>query len=180
MQHFRIALALLLAISAAAPVHVQAADAAPALSTGAEPPAYVGRTFDGDDVQLNISAGRAYVITFWASWCGPCLQELPILSNLQKRVSTEQLQVITVNIEDRQIFRKLRGTITELGLIAAYDPNSVARRAFGVKGIPHMVVVGRDGKISAVRTGYSEARLDTYVEDFNRALAAPAPSANKK
>jgi thiol-disulfide isomerase/thioredoxin len=129
---------------------------------------------------LNLAAGRAYVITFWASWCGPCLQELPIFSNLQKKVGTEQMQVIAVNIEDRQTFRKLRGPISELGLFPAYDPNSIARRAYGVNGIPHMVVIGRDGKISAVGTGYAEARLETYVEDFNRALAVATPSAKSK
>ena len=143
------------------------------LKPGDTPPKYVGRLLEGTDVQMDLSSGKAYVVTFWASWCAPCLQELPILSNLQKKVGTDSILVIAVNIEDRDVFRKVRGPIGELGLVAAYDPNASARKGFSVGAIPHMVVVGRNGKITAIRKGYSVAKLEAYVADFNRALAAP-------
>jgi thiol-disulfide isomerase/thioredoxin len=48
---------------------------------------------------------------------------------------------------------------------------------YGVKGIPHRVIVGKDGRVVAVYTGYSESSLDGIVADINRALAAPKPAA---
>ena len=146
----------------------------PAPKQGDVPPAYVGRLLDGTDVRMDLSRGKAHVVTFWASWCGPCLQELPILSNLQRKVGTEQMQVVAVNIEERDVYRRVRGAVGDLGLTATHDPGALARKAFGVASIPHMVVVGRDGRIVSVRKGYSEAKLDAYVADFNAALAAPA------
>lgn len=165
---------LLAAIAVAALPSFAANPQAPTLKPGDIPPRYVGRLFDGTDVEMDLASGKAHVVTFWASWCGPCRQELPILSNLQRKVGADRMRVIAVNIEERSVYRKLRRMVTDLGLTAAYDPNARAQKSFGVRAIPYMLIVGRDGKVVSVRTGYAQAKLDDYVADFNLALAEPA------
>jgi thioredoxin-like negative regulator of GroEL len=56
----------------------------------------------------------------------------------------------------------------------ANDAEGSAQQAFGVRGIPHMVIIGRDGRILQVYSGYSESKLDEIVADINRALV-PLP-----
>ena len=53
------------------------------------------------------------------------------------------------------------------------DASGQARQAFGVKGIPHMVIIGRDGRILRVYRGYSEDSLDAIIADINKALTTP-------
>jgi len=53
----------------------------------------------------------------------------------------------------------------------AYDDDGKVSKAYGVKGIPHLVLIGRDGKILKVRRGYDESKLDQVVADINAALA---------
>ena len=148
----------------------------PKLAVGDVPPTYVGREFNGPNLTLDLKSGKAYVVSFWASWCGPCLQELPVLHNIQAKVGSDRMQVIAVNVEDVDVYKKLRRYVRELGLTTTFDPDREAREAYGVGNIPHMVIIGRDGKVSAVRVGYSDASLEALADALNRALSAPPPA----
>ncbi|HLO95893.1 MAG TPA: TlpA disulfide reductase family protein [Burkholderiaceae bacterium] len=147
------------------------------LAKGDLPPLQLGQQLDGTPVAMERGSGKAYVISFWASWCAPCREELPVLGSIQQIAGPQKMQVVAVNIEDRKVYRKLESALKEDGLTPAYDPDQQVRKAYGVHGIPHMVIVGRDGRIVAVRVGYAKTTLDGLAEDLNRALAAPVEPA---
>ncbi len=136
------------------------------------PPDEVGRTLGGEPVLLSAHAGKAIVVSYWATWCPYCLKELPILQGIQRSAGPEHMQVIAVNTEDRDVFRGAERALRPLGLLMAYDPGKASRKAFGVGAIPHMVIIGKDGRIIRVYTGYSESSLDSIVADINRAIGA--------
>ena len=121
-------------------------------------------------VELKTFAGKAIVLSFWATWCPYCLKELPILQGIQKAVGADRIKVIAVNTESRDTFHRAANALSELGLLMTYDPGRNAATAFGVHGIPHMVIVGRDGRILNVYRGYDERSLDAIVADINRAV----------
>lgn len=116
-------------------------------------------------------AGKAVVLSYWATWCTFCLKEMDILNALQK-VGRGHIQVITVNIESEEVFRKALKVLRPLKVVKAYDPDRKGRNAYGVEGIPHMIIVGKDGLIDTVNIGYSEKDLDRVVESINRAVGA--------
>lgn len=150
------------------------AAAAAAPKAGDVPPASLGTTFEGDPVLFAKYKGKAVVVSFWATWCTYCLKELPILNGIQG-AGKGRVQVIAVNTEDRAVFRRVRGLLGGLAIELAYDPLKEAQTAFGVQGIPHMVIIGRDGKIVSVHRGYDESSLDGITDDINKAIgAAPA------
>jgi thiol-disulfide isomerase/thioredoxin len=142
---------------------------------GDVPPARVGIDLSAEPVLLTSFSGKAIVVSFWATWCAYCLKELPILHRIQKAAGKESMQVIAVNTESREVFRKAARALKELDLLHAHDNDHSGQDLYGVKGIPHMVIVGRDGRIAAVYRGYSESSLESIVADINRALAAPRP-----
>ena len=133
-------------------------------------PVSLGVDRDGNPVDLGQAKDRVQIVTFWATWCGPCQKELPILEGIQ-RVAKDRVRVVAVNIEDRAKFRKVASTLKSLTLTVAHDDRADAREAYGVHGIPHLVIIGRDGKIIAVHRGYSEAGVDGIIAEINRALA---------
>jgi len=153
------------------------ASAAPAV--GDVPPPRVGFDLSGEPVSLTSFSGKAIVVSFWATWCAYCLKELPILHNIQRAAGKDSMQVIAVNTESREVFRKAARTLKELDVLHAHDNNHQVQDIYGVKGIPHMVIVGRDGRVVAVYIGYGESSLDGIVADINRALAAPEPPAEE-
>ena len=152
-----------------------ASGAAAAPGPGDVPPPGLGQTYEGDDVRLPDYAGKAVIVTFWASWCAYCLKELPILDAVQSRAGKGQMAVIAVNIEKRDVFRRAARLLRDaVHFELVNDARGTAQQAFGVNGIPHMVIIGRDGHILNVYRGYSEKNLDAIVADVNQALA-PLP-----
>jgi len=142
---------------------------------GDRPPPEVGVTLSGDRVLLANYSGKAVIVTFWATWCPYCLQELPVLENVQNKAGKDRIAVIAVNTEERDVFRRATRILnTSMHLEFASDASGTARAAFGVNGLPHMVIIGRDGRIIRVYEGYSASELKEIVADINQALA-PAP-----
>jgi thiol-disulfide isomerase/thioredoxin len=147
--------------------------AAPAAQVGDIPPPEAGTTLDGDPVLLSAYAGKAIVVSFWATWCPYCIKELPILEGIQATAGKDRIQVIAVNTEDRAVFRRAARALGNLKLLVSHDTGKKGATAYGVTGIPHMVIIGRDGRILKVYRGYDESQLDGIVADINRALTDP-------
>ena len=150
-----------------------AAQAGPAMPppVGSAAPDYLGVGLDNRDVHLKQYAGKPVVISFWATWCPYCLKEMPILSGIRK-ASKGEVQVITINTEDRDTFRRVTRVLKDLDIDLAYDPDHGARDAFAVTGLPHMLVIGRDGKIVRTFVGYDESSLPAIADAVNRATGA--------
>lgn len=141
---------------------------------GDVPPPMLGLTHDGARVQVPDFAGKVVVVTFWATWCPYCLKELPVLENVQNKVGKDHIEVIAVNTENRETYRaawRLLNPTLHLALL--HDADGAAQETYGVKSLPHMVIIGRDGHIVRVWHGYSADALPAICDDLNRALAAP-------
>ncbi len=145
--------------------------AAAAPKAGEPAPDFAGRTTEGKPISLSDYQGKVVVLSFWASWCGPCRKELPILEGIQQTAGKERIQVVAVNIEDGNTFRRLAPKMASLQLLVGSDAANEAQRAYGVNGIPHMVIIDKAGRVLRVNRGYSEAGVDDVVKDLNEALA---------
>src|SRR3546814_9469391 len=149
---------------------------------GDTPPDALGATQQGETVTVSSLHGKVVVISFWATWCGYCMKELPVLANLQA-LATERglpLQVVTVNSkEDRRTFvRTVRVLRPQLpGLSMSWDRDGNIGKPYGTdKGIPVMVMLHRDGTVAHVHIGYGEDMLESLVAEINALLAEPSPA----
>jgi thiol-disulfide isomerase/thioredoxin len=102
----------------------------------------------GDTVSLSDFRGKLVLVNLWATWCEPCLREMPSLDRLQSRLG-DRIAVLAVS-EDRGGSKAVKPFIAKLGLksIKTYlDPKSAVGRAFEVRGLPTTLLIGRDGKV---------------------------------
>lgn len=151
------------------------------VNPGDMPPDDLGKTLDGTPVHLSDLRGKVVVISFWATWCHYCLQELPTLAGLQSEATQRGLpmQVIAVDyMEPREVFRKSAKWLQSRlpGLLLTWDRNGVLRRPYGSEGIPVMVMLHRDGSVARIDVGYDEANLDDRISEINALLNEPAPT----
>lgn len=108
--------------------------AEPKLKPGDAPPSYVGKTLNGEALDLSAFQGKVVIVTFWATWCTPCRKELPILNAIQQQVRDETIRVIAINFkEDRSQFHKVTRTLKDWHITFAYDPGDPPQRRSGSK-----------------------------------------------
>jgi thiol-disulfide isomerase/thioredoxin len=139
------------------------------IAIGETVPSYLG--IDRENTKINAPdyVGKVLVVTFWASWCGPCLKELQVLENLQNTAKTN-VQVIAINIEERDKFKSVSRALSALNLKLAHDYSKSVAEKFGVKGIPHMLIIGRDGKVLNVHRGYGDGMIPRLAAEINAAM----------
>jgi uncharacterized protein (TIGR03435 family) len=90
--------------------------------------------------------GKAVVVEFWATWCVPCIAEIPVLNALQASVDPDKVQFISITDEDPAVIQKFLVTHPIDGIVAI-DTSSKTFEAYGIAGRPATVVVGPDGRI---------------------------------
>jgi thiol-disulfide isomerase/thioredoxin len=130
----------------------------------------------GEEVTLNSQRGKIVILTFWASWCAPCKRELPILENAQRLVGKEKLVVFAVSYRDTEAaLAAIKKPASNWQINIMKDRNAHVASLYSVSKIPHLFMIGRDGKIVANHLGYGDRTPDELVADINRALAVAVP-----
>jgi thiol-disulfide isomerase/thioredoxin len=97
--------------------------------------------------------GRAVLINFWASWCEPCLAEMPSMQQLAREQGSDRLVVLTVNFKEPE--PRIQRFVQQTGLVLPVipDPAGEMARAWGVTVFPSTVLVGADGRVRSVLRG---------------------------
>lgn len=142
-----------------------------ALEPGATVPTFSLPDGRGGQVTLEQYRGKLVYVDFWASWCGPCRQSFPWMNDLQARYGDKGLHIVAINVDAKPEDAKRFLTETPGRFQIAYDPKGTTPRAYQVKGMPSSYVVGRDGSLIEVHSGFSptkaaeiEARLKRLLE----------------
>lgn len=124
-------------------------------------PAERGKTQRLSDLQ-----GQAVVLDFWASWCGPCRAQSPVLARIAKSFGRDKLRVLGVGTsDDRDSITRFLAR-AELGYPSVFDDQDVASSQYHVQGLPTLVVIAKDGTVRGVATGFAdETELSRLVRD---------------
>jgi thiol-disulfide isomerase/thioredoxin len=112
---------------------------------------------NGHSVELSELRGKLVLVNLWATWCEPCLREMPSLERLQSRLG-ERIAVLAVS-EDRGGNKTVEPFIAKLGLksVKIYiDPKSEVGHAFGARGLPTSFLIDREGKVLGRVEGAAE------------------------
>lgn len=158
--------------------------AASALQPGDTPPDALGVTRDGTHLTLSSMHGKVVVASFWATWCGYCMKELPTLANIQQ-IATQRhlpLQIVAVNDqESRETFVRTTRNMHRIlpSLVMTWDEDGSTGKPYGSnESIPVMVMFRPDGSIAHLHVGYDESSLDEILGEINAlvAQAAGAPA----
>jgi len=109
------------------------------------------------------------LINFWASWCGPCRQEMPILDQLYRSYQAAGFTLVGVNVEPSSgdAAKFLKSTPVSFPIL--FDPDSKVSKLYEVSGMPSTVIVDRTGKVRYVHHGYKPGDEGDYLNQI-RAL----------
>ncbi len=138
---------------------------------GETPPDALGRDRDGNEQAVSGHRGKVVIVTFWASWCGPCRRELPVLGKFQRAVGRDHLEVIAVNVkEPRRDYLTVIRENKEIDLTWVHDSTGIVSVSYGVETLPNMFIIDREGRIAHIHRGYSTESIDTFVREISALL----------
>lgn len=123
-----------------------------ALKSGSEAPDFVVKNRTDGEVLLSSLKGKKVYIDVWATWCGPCIREIPALKELEKELHDENIEFVSVSIDQAKDKEKWLNFIKEkelggLQLMANGDWKSDIATAYNIKGIPRFLLIDEAGKI---------------------------------
>jgi len=117
---------------------------------GHKAPALSGTTLAGRHYQLKLRPGKATVVNIWASWCGPCREELPLLVHTLDRWSGRGVRLVTIDTKDGPVAaRTLLQEVKAKDLLAVQDPQGQLAVSWGATGVPETVVLDEQGVVRA-------------------------------
>lgn len=126
------------------------------------------KSASGQNVKLSEFRGQVVLINFWASWCGPCRQEMPHLDAIHKKYQPLGFTVFGVNVEqDREMADKILRDIPVSFPILFDDDNTVSK-LYDVDAMPVTVLVDRSGEIRYMHKGYKPG----YEEEYEKQVRA--------
>jgi thiol-disulfide isomerase/thioredoxin len=152
---------LLLAFIAATPA-LAVAPAGPA-------PAFTLQSMAGKTVSLADFKGQVVMINFWASWCGPCRQEMPLLEKLHAKYKPMGFTMIGVNVEPDSKLAADWLKATPVSFPILFDTKSEVSKLYKVAGMPNTVIVDRKGNLRWLHRGYKPGDENEYLDQI-RAL----------
>ena len=138
-------------------------------------PALSLRGMDGRPLRLDHLKGQVVFINFWATWCVPCRQEIPVMERLYQDYRERGFAVVAVDFKETTA--EIQRFVRELSLSfpIGEDPEGAAAHAFGVRGLPVTYLLGRDGRILWKAIGSREWDTPASRAYFEEILQGPQP-----
>ena len=121
-------------------------------------------------VELDKLKGKIVYVDFWASWCGPCRQSLPLYEALYQRLSIQDFEILAVNLDedlkDAQRFLK-RHPVSYPVLL---DPSGDSAKKWSVLAMPSSYLVDSDGNLAYIYTGFEASHIGHIEDDIKTLL----------
>jgi peroxiredoxin len=163
-MHLANALAPLLAAAALtiAPAH--------AIAPAAAAPDFTLHTMNGPNLRLAEQRGRVVMVNFWATWCGPCRQEMPHLNRLYEKYRASGFVLLGVNVDDDAANAVALARKLGIAFPVLLDTDKGVSKLYDLSTMPSTVLIDRDGTVRYVHRGYLTGYEDTYDRQIRELL----------
>jgi peroxiredoxin len=145
------------------------ASTAAAIAPGAAAPEFQLPAAAGSAVGLADLKGQVVLLNFWASWCGPCRQEMPLLDQLYRKYRAAGFTLLGVNVEPKSDDAASFLKSTPVSFPILFDRDSKVSKLYEVSGMPSTVILDRKGNVRYVHHGYKPGDEGEYLDQI-RAL----------
>jgi peroxiredoxin len=138
--------------------------------TGQAAPDFALKSSMGTNLRLSEYRGDVVMVNFWATWCGPCRQEMPLLDELFSRYERVGFSLLGVNIDDDS--GKAMNMVSELGVSfpVLFDSRKEVSKLYEVDAMPVTVLIDREGTVRYVHHGYKPGYEDKYLDQIRSLL----------
>ena len=120
----------------------------------------------GENLRLEDHRGEVVMLNFWASWCGPCRQEMPLMDELYSQYKDLGFTILAVNVdENREEAHRFLDKVP-VNYPILYDPESSVSELYEVQAMPTTVMIDRSGNARYLHYGYQPGYEDEYEQQI--------------
>ncbi|WP_215223944.1 TlpA family protein disulfide reductase [Echinicola shivajiensis] len=123
---------------------------------------------NGDTVQLKDFKGKVVVLNLWASWCPPCIAEMPSLEKFYKQMDTEEVALIMLSL-DRDFDKSTAFMDSKAYEMPYYKPASPLPAPFAVDAIPATFIINKKGEVVGLHSGMTDFMSETFLNKIQSA-----------
>jgi thiol-disulfide isomerase/thioredoxin len=120
----------------------------------------------GTTVDLSQFKGQVVMINFWASWCGPCRQEMPLLESMYKKYKPLGFTLLGVNVEPEQKDAESFLRQTPVSFPVLFDAKSKVSGLYNVQGMPTTIFIDRKGNVRMIHQSYKPGDENVYLDQI--------------
>ena len=139
-------------------------------AAGTRAPDFALNSNSGRNLRLSELRGEVVLINFWATWCGPCRQEMPQLGRLYAQYRAAGFTLLGINIDDNRA--NAEAMVKKLGVHfpTLFDSDKRVARLYDVDAMPATLLIDRDGRVRYVHRGYRDGYERQYQEQIRELL----------
>lgn len=131
-------------------------------TTGEKSPDFTLKSRDGGNIKLSEQRGNIVLVNFWASWCGPCREELPAFEELYQEYQDMGVEILAVNVDDEAEKANVLLQDIEVSFPVLFDTSGEVSQLYDVSAMPTTVLVDRDGNVRLLHPGYRSGDEKKY------------------
>ena len=136
---------------------------------GSVAPDFALKSSSGKNLRLSELRGQVVMINFWASWCAPCRQEMPLLNRIHERYRKTGFVLLGVNIDDNPETARTLAQQLGVGFPILFDADKNVSKRYDVDAMPSTLLIDRGGKVRYIHRGYRpgyETQYETQVREL--------------
>lgn len=127
-------------------------------------PDFTLKSNTGENIRLAEQRGNVVMLNFWASWCGPCRQEMPHLNAISEEYSDLGFSLIGVNVDENQSDADRAIKDLRVSFPVLFDNDSTVAELFSVDAMPTTIIIDKDGNVRHLHRGYQSGYEDDYAK----------------
>jgi len=134
-------------------------------------PDFTLKSHSGKNIKLSELRGDVVMINFWASWCGPCRQEMPLLDKINDRYKDLGFTLLGVNVEEEPDRARAMLKDIPVNFPILFDSQNKVSQQYNLIAMPSTVFVDRDGNIRYFHAGYlpgDEKQYEKFIKNLVR------------
>ncbi len=127
------------------------------------------KNLDGKTVLLSdLTKDKTVVMSFWATWCGPCINELDTIAEQYEDLQEEGFELIAVSIDDTRTKSRVKPLVNgkDWDYTVLLDSNQELKRSLNITNVPYVIIV-KNGKIVYTHSGYNPGSEEELIKKFN-------------
>src|SRR6187402_2762411 len=127
-------------------------------------PDFTLKSSTGENIRLAEQRGQVVMLNFWASWCGPCRQEMPLLDGISKKYGKMGFVLYGINVDQdttdaQKVLQKIKVSYPIL-----FDPESKLSSLYKVEAMPSSVFIDKKGNLRFIDRGYAPGDEEKYIK----------------